>query len=361
MDAGILPQYILSTINHKAFPIKCSKIPTNYAMIDTIYIEAAVQDHPRVREILARFPAARQIPCQRYGEVFNPKAQNFRLQKQKPALILAEKYRNFVLPAPQGYGIGASHNYYFSHVLNCLYDCRYCFLQGMYQSAHYVLFVNYEGFQDDIRRICRETPNEPVHFFSGYDCDSLALEPVTAFADNFLPFFADLPNAWLELRTKSTQVRSLLNREPLPRGVLAFSLSPEEIASKVEAKAPSLQRRLAALSKCQAHGWQIGLRFDPLIYQTGYQQQYQRLFEQVFALIDPALLHSVSLGVFRLPDGFFKKIHNLYPDEKLFASPTEQQQGMTSYPKALEQEMLGYCSEQLSHYIPNSKFFPCSV
>jgi len=29
-------------------------------------------------------------------------------------------------------------------------------------------------------------------------------------------------------------------------------------------------------------GWQIGLRFDPLIYQAGYQQQYLQLFEQVF-------------------------------------------------------------------------------
>ena len=60
-------------------------------MIDTIYIEENIQQHPRVDEICRRFPKARRIYCCRYGEVFNPKAQNFRLQKQKPALILAEK------------------------------------------------------------------------------------------------------------------------------------------------------------------------------------------------------------------------------------------------------------------------------
>ena len=27
---------------------------------------------------------------------------------------------------------------------NCIYDCRYCFLQGMYSSANFVLFVNFE-------------------------------------------------------------------------------------------------------------------------------------------------------------------------------------------------------------------------
>jgi spore photoproduct lyase len=330
-------------------------------MIETIYIEENILHHPRVEDILARFPAARNIICGRYGEVFNPKAQNFRLQKQKPALILAEKYKNFVLEAPLGYGLGADRNYYFSHMLNCLYDCRYCFLQGMYQSANYVLFVNYEVFQDEIRQICGNHPADDIHFFSGYDCDSLALEPVTGFAEQFLPFFAAIPNAWLELRTKSTQIRTLTKREPLSRCIVAFSLTPSEIAAKVEAKAPPLERRLAAIKKLQQQGWQVGLRFDPLIYQTGYQQQYQQLFDQVFAMIDLKQLHSVSLGAFRLPETYYKKIHKLYPDEKLFASPLEHQNGMVSYPKVLEQEMIACCTEQVLQYIPTSKFFPCTV
>lgn len=330
-------------------------------MIETIYIEESVQQHPRVKDILARFPTARNIICERYSEVFNPKAQNFRLQKQKPALILAEKYKNFALETPKGYGMGAERNYYFSHMLNCLYDCRYCFLQGMYQSANYVLFVNYEDFQDEIRQICNNHPTEDIHFFSGYDCDSLALEPVTRFAEQFLPFFASLPNASLELRTKSTQIRSLTNREPLPRCVVAFSLSPAEIAAKVEDKAPTLERRLAAMKKLQQQGWQLGLRFDPLIYQTDYQQQYQQLFEQVFAMIDLKQLHSVSLGVFRLPEAYYKKIHKLYPDEKLFASPLEHQNGMVSYRTELEQEMIQTCTELVLNYIPTNKFFPCAT
>lgn len=330
-------------------------------MIDTIYIEESIQQHPRVKDILARFPVARNIICERYGEVFNPKAQNFRLQKQKPALILAEKHLNFVLETPKNYGIGVERNYYFSHMLNCLYDCRYCFLQGMYQSANYVLFVNYEDFQNEIRQVCNTHPTEESHFFSGYDCDSLALEPVTGFAEQFLPFFATLPNGWLELRTKSTQIRSLTAQQPFSRCIVAFSLSPTEIADKVEDKAPTLERRLTAITKLQEQGWQIGLRFDPLIYQTGYQSQYQHLFERVFAMIELKLLHSVSLGVFRLPEAYYKKIHKLYPDEKLFASPLTHQGGMVSYQKELETEMIDYCSRQILNHIPASKFFPCTV
>jgi spore photoproduct lyase len=330
-------------------------------MIETIYIEDGVRQHPRTLEICQRFPAARKIYCQRYGEVFNPKAQNFRLQKRKPALILAEKYKKFVLEAPPGYGIGASRNYYFSHMLNCLYDCRYCFLQGMFQSANYLLFVNYEDFQNQIREISQATPEHPVHFFSGYDCDSLAMEPVTAFAQNFLPLFEQLPNAWLELRTKSTQVRSLLTQPPVSRCIVAFSFTPEEIAQAVEDKTPTVQRRIAAMIKLQDHGWQVGLRFDPLIYQPDYSAQYQRLFEQVFARLDINLLHSVSVGVFRLPEKFFKKIQQLYPDEKLFAGPLSNHQKMVSYQQPLEQDMVRSVSTMLLDYIPEHKFFPCTV
>lgn len=328
-------------------------------MIETIYIEENLRDHPRALDITARFPKAQRIICDRYGEVFNPKAQNFRLQKQQPALILAEKFKNFVLPTPSGYGIGASKNYYFSHMLNCLYDCRYCFLQGMYPSANYVLFVNYEDFQQDIRRIAEAHPGEAVHFFSGYDCDSLAFEPVTGFAAHFLPFFEELPNAWLELRTKSTQIRSLLAREPLLRCVVAFSLSPEQIAEKIEHKAPSLQRRLDAIDKLQKQGWAIGLRFDPIIFQSGYQSQYRQLFDQVFSCIDPDRLHSVSFGPFRLPEPYFKKMQKLYPAERLFAGPMKASQGMVGYDRTLEEDMMYFCSGLLSNYISEKYFFPC--
>ncbi len=113
-------------------------------MHQVIYIEEAVADHPRTKSICARFPKATKVYCKHYGEIFNRKAQNFRLQKKQPALILAHKHKNHVLDAPDGYGIGGRRNYYFSHMLNCVYDCRYCFLQGMYRSANYVIFVNYE-------------------------------------------------------------------------------------------------------------------------------------------------------------------------------------------------------------------------
>jgi spore photoproduct lyase len=330
-------------------------------MFSTIYIEAKIADHPRTLEICARFPQATRVQCERYGEVFNPKSQDFRLQKRKPALILAHKHDRHVLETPAGYGIGGQSNYYFSHMLNCLYDCRYCFLQGMYRSAHHVLYVNYEDFGTDIDAILDKAGDEPCWFFSGYDCDSLALEPVSAFMQHFLPFFAARPAAHLEVRTKSTQIRSLLKHTAIPNAVVAFSFTPAEIHASLEHRVPAIERRLEAMQTLQQAGWLLGLRFDPLVYQDNYQQQYARLFAQVFSRLDTDRLHSISLGTFRLPRTYFRNIVRLYPDEPLFAGRFAESDGMVSYPEELEDEMTGFCTRELLKYVPETVLFPCML
>ena len=328
-------------------------------MISALYIEQTVVDHPRTRAIRERFAHLPQIIIERYGEVFNRKAQNFRLQKHSPALILAGKHDHFVLPAPDNYGIGGQHNYYFSHMMNCIYDCRYCFLQGMYRSAHYVLFVNYEDYGNALQQQIEQHAPHDSYYFSGYDCDSLALEPVSHFTQYFLSLFRKHSRAWLELRTKSTQIRPLLDAEPFDNCIIAFSFTPENISAALEHKVPALDKRIDAMGKLQQHGWRIGLRFDPLIYDQDYEAQYQRLFQQIFARIDADKLHSVSMGLFRMPEGFYKNMVKLYPEEKLFASPFDKRAGMISYRQDVEQSMLQFCEAELRKYIPENSYFPC--
>jgi spore photoproduct lyase len=323
-----------------------------------IYVEEEILGHPRTLQIQSRFPDAEVVPCSRYGEVFNRRAQHFRLQKRRPSLILARRYRNFVQEAPAGFGIAGARSFVFSHMHNCIYDCRYCFLQGMYRSAHYVVFINYEDYQSAIEERLRSIPNSSAWFFSGYDCDSLALEPVTRFAASFVPFFARFPHAFLELRTKSTQIRSLLEMEPPPNVIVAFSFTPEEVQASVEHLTPSVNRRIRAAAKLQERGWRLGLRFDPLIYAEGFREQYRRLYEQVFGTVRAGSLHSVSLGPFRLPGELFKTMARLYPESPLFAAPLEEREGQVGYRRDLEEEMVGFCREEVLRHIPREIFFP---
>lgn len=329
-------------------------------MISAVYIEEAVAAHPRTDEMLRRLPDVPHISCRRYGEVFNRRAQNFRLQKRRPALILAEKQGHRVLPTPVSYGIGGERNFYFSHMLNCVYDCRYCFLQGMYRSAHYVVFVNYEEFFE-AAALATDEGEEESYFFSGYDGDSLAFEGVTGFVEAALPAFRGLDRAWLELRTKSVRIKPLLASEPWPRCVVAFSFTPQEVSTTLEHGVPSVARRLQAMAKLAERGWSLGLRFDPLIWVSDFKERYRDLFQQVFAAVPTDRLHSVSFGPFRLPTGFFRRLEHLYPEEPLLASAFNDRGGMVSYAEELEAEMVGFCREELTRYVPPEKFFPCEL
>ena len=328
-------------------------------MTSCVYVESAVRDHPRSQQILRRFGRLPIVEIEHYGEVFNPRAQNFRLQKNNPALIIAHKHRGHVLAAPEGYGLDGAHHYYFSHMLNCIYDCRYCFLQGMYRSANQIVFVNYEDFAGQIEQIAMRHAGESVWFYSGYDCDSLASDPLTRFTEYFVPLFARLDNAWLELRTKSTQVRSLLRREPAPRVVTAFSFTDHVSHRKLEHGVPPIRKRIDAMQALIQAGWHVGLRFDPVVFHDQYQAEFERLLDEIFGVIDSHRLHSVSLGSFRLTRDHFRRVSRLYPEEPLFAQDLQLNNGIIGYAPDLERGMIEFCETQLMRRIPPAKYHPC--
>lgn len=325
-----------------------------------IYVEAAVTAHRRTRALLGRLPGARVVPCRHYGEVFNRRGQDFRLQKARPAWIVGEKTGARILEAPPGYGVGGVENYYFSHMLNCVYDCGYCFLQGMFRSAHQVLFVNYEDFMRDIDARLAASPVGDVWFFSGYDCDSLAAEPLTGFAAAFLPFFAARRRAWLELRTKSVQVEALLGHEPFDNCVVAFSFTPQEVHADLERGVPSVERRVAAMAQLQARGWQVGLRFDPLIWSPDHRARFARLLATIFSVLQGEIVHSVSVGGFRLPRDFYSRMVKMMPTERLLAGPLAESDGLVGYESELEAEMLAAALELLGERVPRERLFPCA-
>ncbi len=330
-------------------------------MIETIFFEEQIAEHPTTERIRKALPRASWIPIERYQELFNKRHQNFKLQKKNPALILAKKHDNFVLPAPSGFGMESYKNFYFSHMYNCLYDCKYCFLQGMYSSANFVLFVNYEDFFKAISDKIEEYKGRSLTFFSGYDCDSLAFDKLSGFADQALNFFNDFSNVELELRTKSIAINSLLQRRPLSNCVVAFSLSPAKIAKSLDSKAPSISRRISAIKQLAAAGWKIGLRFDPLIYTSDWKELYASLFAEIMDGLDPSMIHSISYGPLRFPKKMYKKAASLHPEHKLFAFPMEETKGVVSYGTKIETQMHDFLKSELNKYTSEKKIFQCTI
>ena len=328
-------------------------------MINQIYVEREIKDHHRVSYILRRFSSQRPLYIDHYGELFNRKNQNFRLQKSYPNLILAKKKRGYVLEAPKDFGIGDTYNFYFSHMFNCLYDCDYCFLQGMYSSADFVLFVNYEDFEDGIREKIAQLKGQKATFFSGYDCDSLAFEKVSGFVEYFLPVFKTLPNALMELRTKSIQQELLMFSSPIDNCVIAYSLMPDNMAKQLDRKAPTIEKRITAMRNLEKKGWKIGLRFDPLIYGKNWKTLYSDLFAHVFNCVSKEAIHSVTFGPLRFPKEMFKNLVKLNPESKLLSSPLFLRGTRITYKAEIELEMVNFCQELVRSYAPEAMSFNC--
>ena len=326
-------------------------------MFSAIYIEEEIKDWERVKKISKSFPHLPKIICGRYGEIFNRSNQNFRIQKKSPALILAKKYGNLVIPTPSGYGFNGGKNFYFSHMLNCVYDCRYCFLQGMYRSANYVLFVNYDDFKLQIEESIHSCEENSI-YYSGYDCDSLALEPVSHFCDYFLGVFERNPTGILEIRTKSTQVRKFLDQSPIPNVVVAMSFTSQKSSLLFEHGVPSIKKRVSVLKKLQEKGWKVAIRFEPVIFEDTLFENYKDLFDQVFQSLDVNQLHSVSLGEFRMPKTYYKSIVKLYPDEELFARETRIDNGVVSL-EDIYSSSLRNIENLLKTYVSREKYYFC--
>ena len=317
---------------------------------DTIYIEELLYNSDLTNQILKKLAFNHIVLCKNYKEVFNPSNQNFRIQKMNPCLIIAQKKEKLIFRTPEKFTIGYKNNFYFSHMLNCIYDCKYCYLQGMYSSANMVLFINFDDFKKEIEKIVQKT-SDSICFFSGYECDSLALDKITNFSNYFINIFKN-SSAFLELRTKSINIKSLLKHEANPNTICAIGLNPEEIVEKYELKTASLSNRIDAIQILQKKGWKVGLRFDPLLLVDKYEDTYRDFFKFIFKSIDSKKLHSITLGDFRMPKKYFEKLKKINVDQSyLFDSVLKNNKIYDLNTRCIRdfcyEEIVKYCSNEI--------------
>ena len=82
-----------------------------------------------------------------------------------------------------------------------------------------------------------------------------------------------------------------------------------------------------------------------------FEAVHRAFFNQVFAELDATKLHSVTVGVLRLPRDQARNIARLYPDEGLFALAETERDGLVSY-GADADALLDWCSAELARRIP---------
>jgi len=318
-----------------------------------IYVEKGVMEHPRTAQVLRRFSNSTVVECSSYKDIFCRSHQEPSTQRQSRSLILAQGNAAIYPGAKVCQSMGNEHFYYTSCVMNCIYDCEYCYLQGMYRSAHMVMFVD---LSETFRELDKLLAIHPVYLCISYDTDLLAIEPLTGYLAEWCEYLATRPNCTVEVRTKCASAKTILSLPKLSNMIFAFTLSPQEVISRYEHSTPSLKLRLEAVDKTVSDERKVRLCFDPMLALSDFETVYRAFFNEVFETVSGEDLFDVSVGVFRISKDYLKNMREAR-ECSITYYPYTLTNGVYHYDEETEQRLFSIARDELSKHLPSDKIF----
>ena len=316
-----------------------------------IYVEERASEYPLAKEIMNKLPDANIVRIKHYKDVFDRKKQKPALQKDHNALIIAVRDGNRVFEgAPVCQSFGYQYFYYASSMMNCPFDCEYCYLKGMYPSSYMVVFVNLEDYKQDIEDM---GGRRPMYLCASFDTDLLAMNGLTGHADFWKDIARTHDDILVELRTKAAPEIT----DNISNVIYAFTLSPEEVVNRYERYTAPVSARINAAAKALENGAKVRLCFDPIIKIPDYKEAYKKLIEEAAAKIDFRKLTDVSVGTFRISADYLGKMRKAYPDSEIAWYPYAVKDGVAQYGSETDKEMQEYVCTLLEKYIGREKIF----
>lgn len=308
-------------------------------MFQKVYVENQILKQPETQHILKRFPQEKIIAIHNHKNLFENLPRDYTFQKPKKNLILADYEGTIVKEAPPAYGFSSLPHFYFIHAKNCIYECQYCFLQGYFKSPDLVLYVNYQKLCSALKSSFRNN-KKGAWYHAGEFSDSLALSTLTNELPYLFELFKDHPDHFLELRTKSANIKSIIDLKPLSNVYVSFSLSPVKVAKEYDLKASPVTARLSAMRKLTEKGFSIGIHLDPVIYNEDYEKQYVDLIDEICKNIERRRIKYISIGTVRFTKDVFKQLQKNYPDSNILKKSFQKGfDGKLRYSKPLRQNM----------------------
>lgn len=312
-----------------------------------VYIENDVLEHPKSKEILSKINNPTIIKIDRYGDIFHRQRQSFNVQKNSQKIILAKKRYDLLYKGSKLCENFGSDNFYYSYnIMNCIFDCEYCYLQGMYQSANVVIFVNTEDYFAEADKI---SVNKKVYIALSYDSDLLAFEALTGFIKDWVDFAKGKDNILIEIKTKSTNFNNIKIKDFPGNIIFAWSLAPEEIISYYEKKTPSLESRIKVIKEAINKGLKVRLSIEPLMMIENYKNVYKSFIDYLFLQIDGKHIRDINIGSFRMKKEHYKGLRKRNPYNRIFAYPMIFCDSITKYEN--EKMLLDEIYKQILHYI----------
>lgn len=316
-----------------------------------IYVEEKAFEYPLTGKILNKLPGASVIRIKHYKDVFDRKRQNAVAQKKNQSLIIAVRDGNRIFKgAPVCQSFGQKNFYYSSSMMNCPFDCEYCYLKGMYPTSNMVVFVNLEDYRKDVEDKLSEGP---MYVCASYDTDLLAMNGLTGHADFWKEMALSHEDLLVELRTKA----AIDVKDSIPNVIYAFTLSPEEVVASYERSTASVSSRINAASKALSQGAKVRLCFDPIIKISNWEDAYRSFIEECASKIDFSKLTDISVGTFRISSDYLNKMRKSFPDSEVAWYPYFIKDGVAQYEPDTDKRMQEYVLDLVCKYTEREKIF----
>jgi spore photoproduct lyase len=145
------------------------------------------------------------------------------------------------------------------------------------------------------------------------------MDEITEFSKIVVPFFAQQPNATLELKTKADTIENLLHLDHQGRTSVAWSVNAPRMIASEESKTATLDERLRAATRCQDAGYAIGFHFDPIFVYPDWEAEYRQVVDRLFDAVSPQNISWISLGGFRFSPELKPIIRRRFPKSSIVA------------------------------------------
>jgi spore photoproduct lyase len=344
-----LPLHEQEFIREKAFEYKFShqelkhiiNIARDLGMWDEKRISLLFPEHPQRKVVFSRLIKA-------YEDIRNrPNSyKNFTLKN-----IPKEQKYTFKTEAKEGFGLGlcpvASEKTRCCNLLtldaveSCGFDCSYCSIQSFY-NQNTITFDS--GFKDKLLNLELD-PNKTYHIGTGQASDSLMFGNREGVLDALFAFARKYPNVILEFKTKSDNIKYLLEND-VPKNILCtWSLNTQTIIDNEEHLTASLKKRINAARKMADKGVKVGFHFHPIVEYEGYLDEYKAVYERLIEEFKPSEVALVSFGTLTFIKPVIKQLREREFRSKITQIPHEDASGKTSYPESTKIEMFKHAYE----------------
>ncbi|TDT71784.1 spore photoproduct lyase [Hypnocyclicus thermotrophus] len=199
---------------------------------------------------------------------------------------------------------GIKEEYYLSYENNCPFNCLYCYLRDYFNHGAFVFYVNITDMFYELDNFKKKN----IMISCGIMNDSLVMDNLTNITSDLIKYFSKRKDLILEIRTKSNNINNLLKYPAKENILISFTFSPDTIIDKYELKTNNLKERVEAAKKLQSHGYNIGLRFDPIINIKNRTNEYTKMIDYIFNNLNTTRIKDIGIGTLRYKKGLRQKV-----------------------------------------------------